>query len=205
LALRGAKRFCGSAICYVSGFRPTSPRDRGPILQLQLNESPVAEAQRLDAGFACAVGRVPKRSSDCDGLSIVTRRRLHASFIRFSGRSLGIGCVLLARSLGRSRGLRLEASTLFVSRSPPRWCRGNPWEPRLPPIAVAAEAAVRCKTRSRILTAPPVRFGSVRRNQLGRSLRRFASPAPSAHRVSHSHSGLLPTEPCGFVSRHIRP
>lgn len=35
--------------------------------------------------------------------------------------------------------------------------------------------------------------------------RRFASPTPSALRVSHSLSGLIPSEPRGFISRHIRP
>jgi hypothetical protein len=39
----------------------------------------------------------------------------------------------------------------------------------------------------------------------GRSLCRFASPAPSALRVSHPLSGLIPPGPGGFVSRHIRP
>jgi hypothetical protein len=34
--------------------------------------------------------------------------------------------------------------------------------------------------------------------------RRFTSPTPSALRVSHPLSGLLPPRPCGFVSRHIR-
>jgi len=41
--------------------------------------------------------------------------------------------------------------------------------------------------------------------QPGRSLRRFASPTPSALGVSHSLSGLSPPGPRGFVSRHIRP
>jgi hypothetical protein len=35
--------------------------------------------------------------------------------------------------------------------------------------------------------------------------RRFASPTPSALRVSHPLSGLIPPGPGGFVSRHIRP
>jgi hypothetical protein len=39
----------------------------------------------------------------------------------------------------------------------------------------------------------------------GRSLYRFASPAPSALRVSHPLSGLIPPWPRGSVSRHIRP
>jgi hypothetical protein len=39
----------------------------------------------------------------------------------------------------------------------------------------------------------------------GRSLYRFASPVPSALRVSHPLSGLIPPWPRGFVSRHIRP
>ena len=39
----------------------------------------------------------------------------------------------------------------------------------------------------------------------GRSLCRFASPTPSALRVSHSLSGLIPPGPRGSVSRHIRP
>jgi hypothetical protein len=38
-----------------------------------------------------------------------------------------------------------------------------------------------------------------------RSLRRFASPVPSALRVSHSLSGLIPPGPRGFVSHHTRP
>jgi hypothetical protein len=39
----------------------------------------------------------------------------------------------------------------------------------------------------------------------GRSLCRFASPTPSTLRVSHPLSGLIPPEPRGSVSRHIRP
>jgi len=35
--------------------------------------------------------------------------------------------------------------------------------------------------------------------------RRLASPTPSALRVSHPLSGLIPSKPCGFVSRHFRP
>lgn len=35
--------------------------------------------------------------------------------------------------------------------------------------------------------------------------RRLTSPAPSAHRVSHPLSGLIPPWPRGFVSRHCRP
>jgi hypothetical protein len=54
-------------------------------------------------------------------------------------------------------------------------------------------------------TTTPLRFGSFRRLQPGRSLCRFASPTPSALRVSHPLSGLIPPRPCGFVSRHIRP
>ena len=38
-----------------------------------------------------------------------------------------------------------------------------------------------------------------------RSLCRFTSPTPSAHRVSHPLSVLSPPGPRGFVSRHIRP
>jgi hypothetical protein len=48
-------------------------------------------------------------------------------------------------------------------------------------------------------------FAPFRRFQLGRSLCRFASPTPSALRVSHPLSGLIPPGPRGFVSRHIRP
>jgi hypothetical protein len=32
-----------------------------------------------------------------------------------------------------------------------------------------------------------------------------SKPAPSTLRVSHPLSGLIPPEPCGFVSRRIRP
>jgi hypothetical protein len=39
----------------------------------------------------------------------------------------------------------------------------------------------------------------------GRWMCRFTSPTPSAPRVSHSLSGLIPPGLCGFVSRHIRP
>jgi hypothetical protein len=49
-------------------------------------------------------------------------------------------------------------------------------------------------------------FGPFRRNRPKRSLVRwFASPAPSALRVSHPLSGLIPLGPCGFVSRRFRP
>jgi hypothetical protein len=36
-------------------------------------------------------------------------------------------------------------------------------------------------------------------------MRWLASPAPSVPRVSHPHNGLIPPEPRGFVSHHIRP
>jgi hypothetical protein len=48
-------------------------------------------------------------------------------------------------------------------------------------------------------------FGPLRRIESGQSLCRFTSPAPSALRVSHPLSGLSPPEPCGSISRHIRP
>lgn len=35
--------------------------------------------------------------------------------------------------------------------------------------------------------------------------RRLASPTPSALRVSHPLSGLIPAHPCGCISSHIRP
>lgn len=54
------------------------------------------------------------------------------------------------------------------------------------------------------LEASSLRFGAFQRNQLGRSLRRFTSPTPSALRVSHPLNGLIPPEPCGLVSSHIR-
>lgn len=50
------------------------------------------------------------------------------------------------------------------------------------------------------------RFVAFRRNQTCRSLMRwFTSPTPSALRVSHPLSGLIPAHPCGCVSSHIRP
>jgi hypothetical protein len=55
-------------------------------------------------------------------------------------------------------------------------------------------------------TTPSMGFGASRRNQPRGSLaRRLTSPAPSAPRVSHPLSGLIPSGPRGFVSRHIRP
>jgi hypothetical protein len=53
--------------------------------------------------------------------------------------------------------------------------------------------------------APPLGFISLRRHQLGRSLRRIASPSPSALSVSHALSGLIPPGPCSFVSCCSRP
>jgi hypothetical protein len=50
------------------------------------------------------------------------------------------------------------------------------------------------------------RFVAFRRNQVNRSLTRWiASPAPSAPRVSHPLSGLIPAHPRGCVSSHIHP
>jgi hypothetical protein len=54
----------------------------------------------------------------------------------------------------------------------------------------------------RLLPWGSVPFGV---SELGRSLRRFTSPAPSALRVSHPLSGLIPPGPRGSVSHHIRP
>lgn len=72
----------------------------------------------------------------------------------------------------------------------------------LPP---AGPQAVHAQDTQQEAEAPSVGFESFRRNQPGRSLRRFTSPAPFALRVSHPLSDLIPPGPCGFVSRHIRP
>lgn len=62
------------------------------------------------------------------------------------------------------------------------------------------------RARSRRFATPPLGFVAFRRNQRRRSLScRFTSPTPSAPRVSHSLSGLIPPAPRGFISRHIRP
>lgn len=44
-----------------------------------------------------------------------------------------------------------------------------------------------------------------RRHELGRSLRRFASPTPSVLRVLHPLDGLIPPGPRGSISPHCRP
>jgi hypothetical protein len=49
------------------------------------------------------------------------------------------------------------------------------------------------------------RFNAFRRNQMRRSLRWIASPAPSAPRVSHPLSGFIPAHPRGYISSHIHP
>lgn len=53
-------------------------------------------------------------------------------------------------------------------------------------------------------TFPEVRFLSAKSTRLIVTCR-IASPTPSAHRVSHPLSGLIPPEPCGLVSCHFRP
>jgi hypothetical protein len=78
------------------------------------------------------------------------------------------------------------------------------------PESIAAGAATdlpedrRPAPRSRDRRHLP-RFGAFQRNQMCRSLMRWiASPAPSAPRVSHPLSGLIPAHPRGCVSSRIR-
>jgi hypothetical protein len=68
-----------------------------------------------------------------------------------------------------------------------------------------AENNQRIRVACRIQRHLPWGSASFRRNKLRRSLCRITSPTPSTLRVSHPHSGLIPPEPCGFVSHHIRP
>lgn len=53
-------------------------------------------------------------------------------------------------------------------------------------------------------TFPGVRFLSANSVQMIVTCR-FASPTPSALRVSHPLNGLIPSAPCGLVSCHFRP
>jgi len=81
----------------------------------------------------------------------------------------------------------------------PRLSREPPPTRALPKRCADARHAVRDLDDSSHGVRPPSAF------EPGRSLCRFASPAPSALRVSHPRSGLSPPGPRGFVSRHIRP
>ena len=76
-------------------------------------------------------------------------------------------------------------------------------EGRLPPSLHRSGALVQDTQRGLDDSSLGVRSPSA--SEPGRSLCRFASPTPSALRVSHSLSGLIPPGPRGFVSRHIRP
>jgi len=52
---------------------------------------------------------------------------------------------------------------------------------------------------------PPMGFGLLPAKSTQVIVMLVSKPAPSALRVSHPLSGLIPPEPCGFVSRRIRP
>ena len=82
-----------------------------------------------------------------------------------------------------------------------------PFCPRLPPTWLRSDrslpGSVRDTQRDFDDSSHGVRSPSA--SELGRSLCRFASPTPSVLRVSHPLNGLIPPEPRGFVSRHIRP
>lgn len=73
------------------------------------------------------------------------------------------------------------------------------------PLAIHRGVSQVQDTQRGIWTTPPLGFGPLRRFKLGRSLCRFASPAPSVLGVSHPLNGLIPPGPCGSISRHIRP
>jgi hypothetical protein len=86
------------------------------------------------------------------------------------------------------------------------WLAGHLPESRLPPALHIGRWGSRVQDAQRgIWTTPPMGFGPLRRVRSGRSLHRFASPIPSALRVFHPLSGLIPPGPRGFVSRHFRP
>jgi hypothetical protein len=115
---------------------------------------------------------------------------------------------------------RRRWSTNPSLRRPPRrrafrsvGTRSTSWRPKRVPERVAGWSDglrhTRCAmtdTSEQRTATPPMGFGASRRNQPRGSLaRRLASPAPSALRVSHPLSGLIPSRPRGSVSRHIRP
>jgi hypothetical protein len=79
----------------------------------------------------------------------------------------------------------------------------HPPERCLPPTSSRSDSGAQDTQREYDDISHGVRFPSTYEPR--RSLCRFASPAPSAPRVSHSLSGLSPPGPRGFVSRHIRP
>jgi len=84
-----------------------------------------------------------------------------------------------------------------------RWSPDRPPERCLPPVGHRSGTQAQDAQREVDDTSHGVRFLSAFEPR--RSLCRFASSTPSAHRVSHSLSGLSPPGPRGFVSRHIRP
>jgi hypothetical protein len=123
------------------------------------------------------------------------------------GRSqaLGDGAILWGR-LGRSREfppgyLRFRGTELTCRSGSNRAPRSQKLPPTLEPpkrFASARHAAWEFDDNSHGVRVLPA-------FEPGRSLCWLASPAPSALRVSHPLSGLIPPGPRGFVSRHIRP
>jgi hypothetical protein len=122
--------------------------------------------------------------------------------------------------VGRNRFLDTEATLSVAHRRsrelPPGSLRGpacppspkrarahRPPDGGLPPVSHRNGPPMQDTQRESDDVSLGVRFLSA--YQPRRSLCRFASPTPSALRVSHSLSDFSPPEPRGFVSRHIRP
>jgi hypothetical protein len=230
LTVGSERRICGAKPPNRSGRRATPPvserRTRGRAFRapVTLRASPIGgRAGMLEAVVACAVpfGGRSRRSSLCavtsDGAAREHgRNELH----RDPSRSAG---AVLPRHLerGRSRFLGAEATLLgprYRSSEYPRgFLRGGMCDSTrrsgfarssspggcLPPTSHRGGSRAQDTQRGSSDVSHGVRLLSAYEPR--RSLCRFASPAPSALRVSHSLSGLSPPGPRGFVSRHIRP
>ena len=98
-------------------------------------------------------------------------------------------------ALSRQRARRVAEATR-PTRCDPESC--------LPPVRHRSDESMQDTQRGNS-TTPPNGVRSPSAFEPRRSSCRFASPTPSALRVSHPRSGLIPPGPCGFVSRHIHP
>jgi hypothetical protein len=176
----------------VSGSRNTRPKVRGRVLV----------AERGPALFGIEAG-VPLRASPCPEPKLESR----CVFVASPPTEAGIVAAKspfrlpIAEAVSARRGtpgvpMQVLPPKRFVS---PRSYRGAPPTRARPKrCASARHAAWDIDDSSRGVRSPSA-------SEPRRSLRRFASPAPSALRVSHPLSGLSPPGPRGSVSRHIRP
>jgi hypothetical protein len=204
----------------------TKPGRSKPVCRADPNGGRSPRSTRhADTGVTpCRFGGRPKPFLLTDALSQVTARTRAArdELHRIPSRGRGFGASSkrwlqpkpeqpLRRSPSRMNPTEVELARKGLSRSglvaglaEAGPALGRSPESCLPPAIHRGGARVQ-DTQRGISTTPPLGFGPLRRFEPRRSLCRFASPAPSALRVSHPLSGLIPPGPRGSVSRHFRP